>query len=193
MPKKKSLSGARAALRKLRRAARRKLTLRQRADKWGNIGSPKAASSRRTIPLPPMVVNALRDWKLIACPRRDTGKKDANGEPITELHYVFPNGKGRVESQQNIVKRQWHPLQVAAGVTVLALDDLGEPVPVLDDDGKPVKGEDGKLVLQVEAKYSGFHSLRHFYASWAQRVPRTGAWGCRSRRCSTGWVTAPLP
>jgi hypothetical protein len=59
--RKKALSGARAALRKLRRAARRKLIVRQRTDKWGNIGSPKAASSRRTIPLPPMVVNALRD------------------------------------------------------------------------------------------------------------------------------------
>jgi hypothetical protein len=31
------------------------------------MGAPKSAGSRRTVPLLPMVVNALREWRL-ACP-----------------------------------------------------------------------------------------------------------------------------
>jgi integrase len=34
----------------------------------GELGSPKAATSRRTIPVPQLVVNALKEWKL-ACPK----------------------------------------------------------------------------------------------------------------------------
>src|SRR5262249_39340084 len=44
------------------------LTVRQRADRWGKIGSPKSDAGRRTIPLAPMVVSALREWRL-ACPK----------------------------------------------------------------------------------------------------------------------------
>src|SRR5215510_3058977 len=71
-----------------------KTTVRQRADKWGEIGSPKAAASRREMPLPSMVVNTLREWKL-ACPRRDTGRKDADDKSITELRLVFPERQGQ--------------------------------------------------------------------------------------------------
>ena len=46
------------------------------------------------------------------------------------------------------------PLQIAAGVTVQ----------VKDSNGKLARDEDGKPVLQ--AKYTGLHALRHFYASW---------------------------
>jgi integrase len=144
------------------------ITVRQRADKWGNIGSPKAAASERTIPVPPMVVNTLREWRL-ACPRRDTGKVDADDKPVTELHYVFPNGRGHVESQQNIVKRHWHPLQVAAGVSVQALDEDGHPVTETDDDGNQVP-----VMLP---KYSGFHALRHFYCSWCAARREDGGLG----------------
>ena len=35
---------------------------------------------------------------------------------------------------------------------------------VKDSNGKLVRDEDGKPVLQ--AKYTGLHALRHFYASW---------------------------
>jgi integrase len=56
--------------------------------------------------------------------------------PIGE--FVFPNGNGRVEALNNILTRGWHPAQVAAGVV----------------------NRDGG------AKYTGFHSLRHFFASW---------------------------
>src|SRR5207302_1183457 len=44
------------------------LTVRQRADRWGTIGSPKSDAGKRSIPLAPMVVNALKEWSL-ACPK----------------------------------------------------------------------------------------------------------------------------
>ena len=40
----------------------------QRADHWNKIGPPKSEAGERTVPLPPMVVSALREWKLV-CPK----------------------------------------------------------------------------------------------------------------------------
>ncbi|MFX5603135.1 hypothetical protein ABTD90_21550, partial [Acinetobacter baumannii] len=76
-----------------------------------------------------------REWKL-ACPKRDTGKKDANGEPIKVLDLVFPNGVGKVESQSNLLERGLHAILIAKGIT--------EPRPALDEDGKPVLDDAGK-------------------------------------------------
>jgi integrase len=139
------------------------ITVRQRADKWCEIGSPKAAASRRTIPVPPLVMSTLKEWKL-ACPRRDTGKKDANGQPVKELHFVFPNGNGKVELLPNIRRRHWHPLQLAAGVAV-PLDDKGKPI--VDEDGKPL----------MAPKYGGLHALRHFFCSWCAARTQDGGLG----------------
>jgi integrase len=100
------------------------LHVRQRADCYSEIGPPKSEAGERTVPLAPMLVNVLREWKL-ACPKG-------------ELGLVFPNGAGRIESHANIVNRGFIPTQVAAGVTTPT----------------------GK------AKYTGLHSLRHFYTSW---------------------------
>ena len=75
---------------------------RQRADRWGKIGKPKSYSGERTVPLLPMVVNALREWKL-ACPKGD-------------LDLAFPNRNGHVEQLATIVRLGWHPAQIAAGV-----------------------------------------------------------------------------
>ena len=82
---------------------RSEIHVRQRADRWRMIGRPKSEAGERTIPLPPMVVNALREWKLV-CPKG-------------ELDLAFPNGAGRVEDSSNIVQRAWIPTQIAAGVT----------------------------------------------------------------------------
>ncbi|KIZ38076.1 site-specific integrase, partial [Rhodopseudomonas palustris] len=119
------------------------LHVRQRADAYNEIGNPKSEDGERTIPVPPTTLSALREWKL-ACPRR----KD---QP--EL-FVFPNGLGNVESHANIITRGLIPTWVRAGVTV----------PVLDDEGKPVRDGKGKPILS--AKYTGLHSLRHYFASW---------------------------
>ena len=81
---------------------RKVVHVRQRANLWGEIGAPKSAAGDREIPMTPMVVNALREWKL-ACPKG-------------ELGLVFPNGNGNVESHANIANRGWYPLQIAAGM-----------------------------------------------------------------------------
>jgi integrase len=40
------------------------LKVEQRADRFDKIGSPKTASSRRTVPMSPDVVHGLREWKM---------------------------------------------------------------------------------------------------------------------------------
>jgi integrase len=116
------------------------LHVTQRADAYQEIGAPKSEAGHRTVPLTPKLVRVLTEWKL-ACPKGDAG-------------LVFPNTDGKVEWHANIINRAWIPLQVAAGVSAQ----------VRDDDGKLVRDEEGKPVLQ--AKYTGLHALRHFYASW---------------------------
>jgi integrase len=80
----------------------RKIKVTQRADAFQKIGRLKSKSGYRSIPAPPMVLNALREWKLI-CPKGDLG-------------LVFPNGNGNVESHSNLVKRGFNPIQLAAGI-----------------------------------------------------------------------------
>lgn len=119
-----------------------KLHVRQRADRYHEIGMPKSDAGQRTVPLPPVVVNTLKEWRL-RCPRRQ--RPDA---PEGELHLVFPNGAGNVEWHANIIHRGLIPTLEAAGVAV----DTGEK----DAEGQPI----------MRAKYTGLHALRHFYASW---------------------------
>jgi integrase len=119
---------------------KKQLHVRQRADRKKNIGMPKSASGQRTVPLPPMLANVLREWKL-QCPKGE-------GE------FVFPTGAGRIEDHANIVRRGLQPVQIAAGVSVQTTDEQG----------KPRKDDKGKLIMV--AKYTGLHAFRHFYASW---------------------------
>jgi integrase len=79
------------------------LHVRQRADRWSTMGRPKSETGERAIPLLPMVVNALREWKL-ACPKG-------------ELDLVFPNKHGRIASYYIITNGGWDLIQIAAGVT----------------------------------------------------------------------------
>lgn len=137
---------------------RKVLHVRQRADRFNAIGQPKSEAGERQVPLPPMVVNTLREWKL-TCPKRDTGKLDQAGKPVKVLDLVFPNGQGRAESLGNLINRGLIPAQLRAGVTT----DTGK----LDQDGQPVLG----------AKYTGMHALRHFYASWCINRPQDGGLG----------------
>jgi integrase len=83
---------------------KRELHVRQRADRYSAIGKPKSESGERTVPLTPIVVNTLREWKL-ACPKSEAG-------------LVFPSSGGLVEHHKNIVERGLVPTMIAAGVTV---------------------------------------------------------------------------
>jgi integrase len=74
----------------------------QRADAWGHIGSPKSAAGTRDIPCTPLVVNALRQWRL-TCPASDLG-------------LVFPSNAGQIASHPNTIKRFWNPLQIKCGL-----------------------------------------------------------------------------
>jgi integrase len=118
---------------------RSELHVRQRADRYNVIGKPKSEAGERVIPLPPILVNTLRQWRL-ACPNGD-------------LRLVFPAVDGGVESYINLRRHVLVPILLAAGITS----------PVLDEGGKLAKDDDGKPIAAI--KY-GWHSLRHFYASW---------------------------
>jgi integrase len=94
---------------------KRELHVRQRADRYSAIGKPKSESGERTVPLTPIVVNTLREWKL-ACPKSEAG-------------FVFPSTGGLVEHHKNIVERGLVPTLIAASV---AIEEEGS-------DGKLVK------------------------------------------------------
>jgi integrase len=80
------------------------LRVRQRADRFNTIGDPKSDAGKRTVPLAPIVVNALKEWKL-ACQKQG------------ELNLVFPNSEGGVESLNTITDHGLGPLQQAAGLS----------------------------------------------------------------------------
>jgi integrase len=116
------------------------LHVRQRADRYSEIGAPKSAAGERTVPISRQLVKGLKEWKL-ECP---TGSLDL----------VFPTGSGTVESHANLINRVLVPAMIAANIARVKKDAVGRVVH--DEAGKPVR----------EAKYTGLHCLRHFYASW---------------------------
>jgi integrase len=83
--------------------SRNELHVRQRADRYHTLGAPKSATSQRSIPLLPMVVNALREWRL-ACPHTESGLVFP-GSPVT-----------RPITLATVIEMNWHPAQIAAGV-----------------------------------------------------------------------------
>jgi integrase len=87
---------------------RGELHVRQRADRYNKIGSPKSHSGQRVVPLGPFVVNTLREWKL-SCPKG-------------ELDLVFPSSTGQISYHGNMWKALG-PAMVKAGLT----DKTGEP------------------------------------------------------------------
>jgi integrase len=103
----------------------REISIKQRADARNKIGKLKSKTAYRSIPMPPMVVNALREWRLL-CPKGALG-------------LVFPSGAGNVESHSNVAHRGLESILRTAGIVVLE-DGL-------DDDGKPVKIEKPKYGL----------------------------------------------
>jgi integrase len=84
--------------------AKRELHVRERADEYKQLGRPKSGAGERTVPLTPMVVSVLREWKL-KCPKGQYG-------------IVFPTATGGIAGLQSIVRTGLAPSQIAAGVTI---------------------------------------------------------------------------
>jgi integrase len=103
------------------------------------------------------VVNSLKRWKL-ACPKSEPGLVFPALQPI--------EGKveHKVEQHANLANTL-ERVVLKAGLTVPKLDEQGKPV--TDKKGKPI----------VNAKYTGLHALRHFYASWLINRPEEGGLG----------------
>jgi integrase len=93
---------------------RRELHVRQRADRFNEFGKPKSEAGERTVPLTPIVVNSLCEWKL-ACPK-------------SNHRLVFPNGSGKPESHSNIRQRGLMPTLLEAGVTADGTAEEDKPV-----------------------------------------------------------------
>jgi len=113
------------------------IRISQRADQFKEIGPTKSEAGVRTIPVPPVVINALKEHKL----------KQAPGVSL-----VFANPDGEPRSHANIIAKGLKPAMIRAGVTVGSGNDL-------------------------EAKYTGLHALRHFYASWLINRKEDGGLG----------------
>jgi integrase len=75
------------------------LHVRQRADRWHQIGRPKSAAGERAVPLPPLLVNTLREWRL------------AHHHDL-----AFANERGKPYALPTIITRHFHPAQIAAGL-----------------------------------------------------------------------------
>jgi integrase len=69
--------------------------VRQRADAWGTIGSPKSKAGTRDVPLVPLAVNALRQWRVQSAPGREL---------------VFCTRSGKPYALTNVRKKVWVPL-----------------------------------------------------------------------------------
>jgi integrase len=76
--------------------------VRRRADAFNELGETKSDAGSRSIPMGPMVSNALRRWRL-TCPPSSIG-------------LVFPTKRGMIQSHSNILKRHFKPLCRKVGI-----------------------------------------------------------------------------
>ncbi|MCF2521643.1 site-specific integrase [Bradyrhizobium sp. G127] len=100
-----------------------RMSVTRRADRWGNIGSPKSDAGTRDIVFPKIVAKALKEWKL-RCPKSDYG-------------LVFPTSTGTVQNHSNIMNRWLRLVQIEAGVC----------------NRKVIVDKDGTKTVKLVAKY----------------------------------------
>jgi integrase len=86
--------------------------VRQRADRYNQLGTPKSRAGRCDIPIAPLVTNTLREWKL-AC-------------PVTALDLVFPSERGEVLWHTNLYTQCFLALLRACGLMATNPADASE-------------------------------------------------------------------
>jgi integrase len=109
---------------------RQLIRIMQRADFQNELGPPKSPAAQRDIPMAPIVFKTMNRWKR-SCPE-------------SPLSLVFPSRNRRIQTNSNIHKMCWGPLQLAAGVT------------------RVIRQPDGRTALRPRLN---FHSLRHAAAT----------------------------
>lgn len=81
------------------------VTIETRVDAYGDEDVTKTAAGMRSVPIGEHVVKAMKEWKL----RAKFTKPD---------DLVFPNRRGGYTCHDNMVKRRFHPVCEAAGLTL---------------------------------------------------------------------------
>lgn len=87
-------------------------------DGQRRIQPPKTRASRRVIPLPEVVVIALRDHR-----KRQDDERAAAAERWTDTGFVFTNRRGEPLSPYSLTK-YWHNVRMRADVPTLRFHDL---------------------------------------------------------------------
>ena len=82
------------------------LYVRQRADRYNEMGPPKSQAGERTVPFGKIVANALKEWKLAS----------ANS-------LVFATSSGQPLEHSNVLKASLHKAQITAKI----VDQHGKP------------------------------------------------------------------
>jgi integrase len=82
---------------------RKIIRVHQRADEYGELGSPKSRAGEREIPMAPIVIDALTTW---------TSSCRASAQGL-----VFPNSVGKIQNYSNIYNRIFKPMLIENGIT----------------------------------------------------------------------------
>lgn len=80
---------------------RKTITVKRRADRFNDLDMPKSRAGQRVVPMSPLVIQALREWRL-ACPKG-------------ALNLVFPNTLGTLMHASDISRLFWHSLMATSG------------------------------------------------------------------------------
>jgi integrase len=121
---------------------------------------PKSAAGRRTVPLPPWLVEIIQE-------HRETN-------PVGENGLLYPNAVGRPLRRTLFRSRVWRPALARAGMlgTVTVVDDDTVRAGWVDATGATLAKEfptEREAVLHIARSCAGglrFHDLRHSYATW---------------------------
>lgn len=128
---------------------------------------PKSRAGRRSVPLPPFVVQLLIEH------RRQRSIDDENGEPATTPS-VFANSAGGHLGRGHFRSRVWRPALVRAGLLGEAIESGPHRYKASWPDASGVVwsadfATERECVTHVASKAAGglrFHDLRHSYATW---------------------------
>ena len=141
------------------------LHVRQRADRYSEIGPPKSKAGSRTVPLPPLLINVLREWRL-----------------ATPHELVFATSNGRVDRLSNISRVFVSLVQAAGLVDAEGLDAPFSP-----------RGKRSYELFHAERHASrstaGCTRCGTFSLPGASIPSNVAAVGCRPRSCRRSSAT----